>query len=394
MNGEVAGVATGMPIFVGYSEKAASPATGAAVYLEAVPIDSFGAYEKTLGLHDESSDGGEQSCLLATAVECYFSNGGLACFVISVAAKAAESVSRCALQAGLGIAAKTTGTILVVPDLCFLETSDYAAILGVMLGQASTLKDRVALLDLPGAAHPNTWTPDGLRRSVDTFEAALASVPEGRSYGAVYAPALMLPSGSVCVASAIATGVCVSNDIARGVWSSPTNRAVKGVVGLTTLLSDVEIAAYDAPGPGASINMLRTVPGRGIVMWGARTLDGAQSDVRYLPIRRTITYLERAIASGLGRFAASQNAEETWAVVIASIEGFLTAVWRAGGLVGTRPSEAFAVKCGVDTITPDDLLAGNLNVVVMAAPLRPAEFVILQFRQKIEPRDDGDPPNP
>jgi phage tail sheath protein FI len=178
-----------------------------------------------------------------------------------------------------------------------------------------------------------------------------------------------------------------TTDSQRGVWKAPANIAVQSVTGLTLLPSDraqetlnVDVAT------GKSINALRAFPGRGILVWGARTLDGNSSEWRYLNVRRTTIMVGQSIKQALERFIFEPNDANTWTNLRTMIENFLITLWRAGALVGVKAEQAFAVHVGLgSTMTQNDIDLGLLKLSVMLALVRPAEFLVLTFQQKQQP---------
>jgi phage tail sheath protein FI len=136
---------------------------------------------------------------------------------------------------------------------------------------------------------------------------------------------------------------------------------------------------------GKAVNVLRDFVGRGTVVWGGRTLDGNSNDYRYIQVRRTLIYIEQSIRAALRQFAFAPNTGQTWAAVTSMVSGFLTTVWSQGGLMGATPAEAFSVQCGLgSTMTGQDILEGYMIVEVTLQMVRPAEFIELTFKQKME----------
>jgi phage tail sheath protein FI len=130
-----------------------------------------------------------------------------------------------------------------------------------------------------------------------------------------------------------------------------------------------------------NINAIRTFPGRGIRVWGARCIT-SDSSWRYVPVRRLFLYVEESIDEGTQWVVFEPNDYTLWARVRQSISNFLTRVWRDGALLGTKPEEAFFVLCGLGTtMTQDDIDNGRLIVQVGIAPVKPAEFVIIRIQQ-------------
>jgi phage tail sheath protein FI len=168
------------------------------------------------------------------------------------------------------------------------------------------------------------------------------------------------------------------------VWNAPANLTVNGVQGPAAVLTDTGQAPLNVPLNGESVCILRSVPGRGTVVWGARTLDGNSADYRYIQVRRTLIYIEQSIGSALPAYSFAANDATTWAAVTQAIGNFLTGLWQSGGLIGSKPSEAFSVECGVGTtMTAEDVLNGVMRVGVTVQMVHPAEFIELTFTQSM-----------
>jgi phage tail sheath protein FI len=185
--------------------------------------------------------------------------------------------------------------------------------------------------------------------------------------------------------SALLAGVWTKSDSNNGVWNAPANIPLNMVVRPLVLLNDQEQGDYNIPPNGQSISILRALPGRGTVVWGARTLDGNSNDTRYIQVRRTLIYVEQSIKRSLQSFVFAPNDAKTWTTVTSMISNFLTTLWQAGGLMGTKPDEAFSVACGVPaTMTGLDVLNGYMIVNVSLQLIRPAEFIELTFTQRMQ----------
>jgi phage tail sheath protein FI len=185
--------------------------------------------------------------------------------------------------------------------------------------------------------------------------------------------------------SAIMAGLWTKSDGINGVWNAPANLALNMVVRPLVLLNDQEQGDYNMPPNGQSISILRALPGRGTVVWGARTLDGNSNDTRYIQVRRTLIYIEQSIKQSLQSFVFAANDAKTWTTVTSMISNFLTTLWQAGGLMGAKPEEAFTVACGVPTtMTGLDVLNGYMIVNVSLQLIRPAEFIELTFTQRMQ----------
>ena len=150
-------------------------------------------------------------------------------------------------------------------------------------------------------------------------------------------------------------------------------------------MSDAEQGGFNVPTNGMAIDVLRMQPGRGTVVWGARTLDGNSPDCRYIQVRRTLIYVQQSIKTALQSYVFAANDATTWATVTASVSSFLTGLWQQGGLMGSKASDAFTVSCGLgSTMTPQDVLDANMIVAVTLQMIHPAEFIELTFTQAME----------
>jgi uncharacterized protein len=189
---------------------------------------------------------------------------------------------------------------------------------------------------------------------------------------------ILPPSGAMA-------GVITTIDNSQGVWEAPANTSIVGAASLPIRLSDTQQAALNVDAvSGKSINAIRFFNGLGILTWGARTLDGNSLDYRYLPVRRTLIFLEQSCKLAARNYVFEPNNKNTWEAVKAMISSFLTSVWKEGGLQGASPSDAFSVACGLGTtMTAQDILDGFMNVTVKVAVVRPAEFLVITFQQQM-----------
>jgi phage tail sheath protein FI len=177
-------------------------------------------------------------------------------------------------------------------------------------------------------------------------------------------------------------GIMARTDAARGVWKAPAgiDATLTGVADLSVNLTDDENGQLNPLG----INCLRTFPVIGRVVWGARTLRGADllaDEYKYVPVRRLALYLEESLFRGTQWVVFEPNDEPLWAQIRLNIGAFLQTLFRQGAFEGKSPQEAYFVKVDAETTTPDDQNLGRVNIVVGFAPLRPAEFVVLQIQQ-------------
>jgi uncharacterized protein len=180
-------------------------------------------------------------------------------------------------------------------------------------------------------------------------------------------------------------GVYALVDGTKGVWNAPANVTVQSVVEPTFRIDSKQQEDLNVPVDGKAVDAIRDFVGRGPVVWGARTLDGNSNDYRYIQVRRTLIYIEQSVKTALNQFVFAANDGNTWSTVVAMVSSFLQSVWSQGGLMGATASEAFTVQCGLgSTMTGQDILNGYMIVQVTLQMIRPAEFIELTFKQKME----------
>jgi uncharacterized protein len=196
---------------------------------------------------------------------------------------------------------------------------------------------------------------------------------------------VMAERANVLPPSAAIAGLFATNDIARGVWKALANLGLNAVISPSLKLDDAQQAPLNAPPNGKAVNVIRDFVGRGPIVWGARTLDGNSQDWRYVQTRRTIIGVEQSIEAALGQFVFAPNDGRTWATMVSMISGSLTNLWQQGGLMGDKASDAFTVQCGLgSTMTSQEILEGYMIVHVTLQQIRPAEFIELTFKQKMQ----------
>jgi len=184
--------------------------------------------------------------------------------------------------------------------------------------------------------------------------------------------------------SAAMAGVYTRTDQSLGVWNAPANTTLSSVTSPSFKLNDAQQGDLNRPVDGKAVDAIREFVGRGTVVWGARTLDGNSPDWRYVQLRRTLIYIEQSIKTALDQFVFAANDGQTWATVTAMCSTFLQGLWSRGGLMGATPGEAFVVECGLgSTMTQQDIREGYMLVQVTLNLIRPAEFIVLTFTQKM-----------
>lgn len=204
------------------------------------------------------------------------------------------------------------------------------------------------------------------------------------SYGAIYHPWLgyfdvLEKRNFFLPPSGVMAGVYARCDTSRGVHKAPANETIRGCTSLSITYNEAEQAKLNPKG----VNLIRSIPGNGIRVWGARTMS-SDSSWKYINVRRLFIYIEESIRANTNWAVFEPNDEILWSRVQGTITMFLTTLWRDGALAGSTPDEAFFVNIGKSTMTQDDILNGRLICVIGAAPVRPAEFVIFRITQKME----------
>lgn len=185
--------------------------------------------------------------------------------------------------------------------------------------------------------------------------------------------------------AAAMAGIYTAIDNSRGVWKAPANVSVNSVSGPMVNIDHAEQEDLNVSTTGKSINAIRPFVGEGTLVWGARTLDGNSLDWRYINVRRTMIMIEESIRLASKAYVFEPNTANTWVTIRSMIENFLTGVWKAGGLAGSVATDAFSVHCGLgETMTPVDILEGRLNITVLVAVTRPAEFIEITFMQQMQ----------
>lgn len=331
----IQGVATSTVGFVSVSQRA--PVAG--------PMLSFLDFQRLVGA-------AKVSPFMGQAVQGFFENGGQSCFVARIAAGDP-------LQKGLDDLANERISLVCCPD-----DSQFANAAAVLAAYCEKRKDCFAILQSAQAV-----VPDATNRA-----------PVNSEYAAYYYPWLTVPSvtgaGSLTVPPCgHVAGIYACVDASRGVWAAPagTNAALTGVTGLSQMVTDAEATALAAN----RVSVIRNVAPYGNVVWGARTTS-ENTQWMYVNVRRLAIYIEQSIGEGLQWLVFEPNGPGLWAAVQHSIESFLTSVWKLGGLVGQKASEAYFVECGLDTMT-QDVEQGQLVIVIGIAPINPAEFVVIQI---------------
>lgn len=363
----IEGVGTAVAAFVGLADTGPMDAPES--------VDGWGSYEDAYGGRTGTGAMGHQ-------VWDFFENGGASAVVVRVPDSGLEAV-----RSGLDALEHVDLVNLLILPAESAGRSDVRAT--VAEGAAFCERRRAMLLVDP----PPSWTTaEAIERGL--ADGVLAAVGTASPSAALYVPRLRRPgaagpgAGAVAVAapSGAVAGVFARTDASRGVWAAPAglDAELRGIDGLDVALDDVTSRSINAAG----VCTLRVFPGRRPVVWGARTLagaDAAASEWKYVPVRRTALFLEESIERGLRWTEFEPNGEPLWKEVRESVGSFLHELFRAGAFRGTASDRAYFVRCDRDTVTQQDLDLGEFTVLVGFAPIRPAEFVVLRVRARALP---------
>ena len=414
-------VGTSTAAFVGItaeaSRKVLDPATGERVPVEsrvnvATLVTNWTQFTDTFG-------GFVQGAYLPDAVYGYFANGGGPCYVVSLRAlnemaaeKATSSRSRSAAKKKeegseaeaapppaaptvgpltavdfIGDVAERTGinglealddiSLVLCPDLMAGYDGSSAAkemvkqVQTAVIAHCENLKYRFAILDTPpglNAQQAKEW------RNYVNFDSA---------YAAMYYPwievadlsdspqtsKLIPPSGHM-------VGIYNRTDSERGVHKAPANEVVLGATNLEITLTKGEQDTLNPIG----VNCIRAFPGRGIRVWGARTLS-SDGSWRYINVRRLFIMVGASLEANMGWVVFEPNDSTLWAKVRRDVTSFLRLIWRSGALFGATPEQAFYVKCDEELNPTEVRDLGQLIIEIGLAPVKPAEFVIFRLSQ-------------
>jgi phage tail sheath protein FI len=183
-------------------------------------------------------------------------------------------------------------------------------------------------------------------------------------------------------ASGMIAGVMARTDAQRGVWKAPAgiDASLNGVAGLQVEMTDLENGLLNPLG----INCLRSFPIFGLIIWGARTLRGADAaadEYKYVPIRRLALFLEESLYRGTKWVVFEPNDERLWSQIRLNVGAFMQGLFLQGAFQGTTRQQAYFVKCDAENNPQSSIDQGIVNILVGFAPLYPAEFVVIQIQQ-------------
>jgi hypothetical protein len=284
-------------------------------------------------------------------------------------------------------------SVLQDRDLDYTAVADLDALI-------DALRPEVTMAEAPGAeARAKTWN-DGVEKILTAVKAPAATGPDDPAAKTQeqtnHSLLRMSPGFKAMIAAAVKklnrmppsaamAGIYKMVDDTRGVWKAPANVGVTGAVSPIVDITGPDQEDLNVTPQGKSVNAIRSFIGEGVMVWGARTLDGNSLDWRYVNVRRTMIMLEESCKLAAKAYVFEPNVAGTWLSIKSMIENFLTSVWKRGGLAGASAEDAFSVHCGLgDTMTADDILEGYLRVTVLVAVSHPAEFIEITFQQQMQ----------
>ncbi|KTL60771.1 phage tail protein [Photorhabdus laumondii subsp. laumondii] len=356
----------GVPVFIGYTQENPSNKT-------AVKLNSLTEFTQAFG----------ESGLMYYSVRHFFENGGQQAYALSLGDYQSSTHFQLLIttlqQAWVkqAISAESEITLIVVPDTTRFNDPDTQKSLWQQAWQSilELCKSRRGIMGLLDAPDDPTLAADCLA----DFSSS------DRQWGAVYWPRLISTYQEedkhiVLSPTAAIAAVIQRNDHQKGVWTAPANVALAKVI--SPVRSYIEAGVLlNLNQEGTSLNLVRSFPGKGIKIWGCRTLDNTPgSPWRYIQIRRLVSYIETHITQ-LGRaFVFESNNAITWMKFKGQAHNWLRQLWLKGGLRGTQEDQAFEVLLGVnESMSETDILAGKMIMKIRLALLIPAEFIELSL---------------
>jgi phage tail sheath protein FI len=271
-----------------------------------------------------------------------------------------------------GLAAIEEVSIVCVPDAIAIAGEDNQVLMnlqGKVIAHCEAMADRMTLLDTPADLTP-IEALEWLRGAGLDSKQATAYYPWLEVTNPLTElPMLVPPCGHVA-------GIWARTDATRGVHKAPANEAILGITGLGYQTTGKEQGDLNSAG----LNCIRSFPGRGTRVWGARTLS-RDPEWRYLNVRRLFNYISDSIMQGTQWAVFEPNDEHLWIQLEIAVGNFLTTTWRGGALFGGTPEQAFYVKCDAETNPPEVIDAGQVVTEIGIAPVKPAEFVVFRISQ-------------
>ncbi|MBK9757929.1 MAG: phage tail sheath family protein [Nannocystis sp.] len=413
----VAEVATAIPAFIGFTEK------GAPDGVEIAQISTLLEYELRFGkarptaftvdADDKLSPSGPTlpATKLHYAISLYFRNGGGRCYVVSIGNHSSPPTAERFTNGLAALEREDEPTLIVAPDLIALAPTEYHAVCQQMLALCKKLGDRFAILDVlagdVAAFRDNIGTADlaygaayhpyivtALTHRYDEQQVTLSEGDKQTTLAAIATTNTsrynrikkqLAEQRVILPPSAAIAGIYARTDRERGVWKAPANVSLSAVVGPTVQITHEQQEGLNVdPSSGKSINAIRAFPGKGTLVWGARTLAGNDNEWRYVPVRRLFIMIEESARKATSFAVFEPNDATTWLKVKGMLESYLYGLWEQGALQGSTPEAAYYVNVGLGkTMSQQDVLEGKMVVEIAVAAVRPAEFIILRFSHKL-----------
>jgi len=330
-----------------------------------VELKSFALFTKMSG-----EDAHLRQSFFASAVKGYFENGGARCFIASLGTGAADAIKE---KVDKVINAIPVCTLMCVPrDMDAFDLQSASDTWSAVLAACEASRRVFALIDLP----KDPAEAKGLLEHLQNT----AGARDALGYGAAYWPPVEVEGGHVVLPCGMVAAAIEKTDRNRGVWKAPANVVLANVYNTTSDVTKVT-ALFENEG-NLGVNAIRVFPGRGVKVWGCRTLVAKQDKNRsFVQSSRMLSYIENNLQR-LSRFAVFEPSNEiTWVKLHNIIHAWLHGLWLKGGLAGATEKEAFRVLVGRDeSMTDADILKGELKADIAFALQQPLQFINLQIR--------------
>ncbi|MBD2794009.1 phage tail sheath family protein [Xenorhabdus sp. 42] len=355
---------TALPVFVGY--------TAHVEPYQLVNVPSFQQFDND---DNEQKSTPVPNSYFDRCLRHYFDNGGTECFVISLGTKIQSENDLLNEAIYSLIDSESAITLLAMPDMVLLPDKQQRQLIQKLGDFCANNMNLFAIIDLP--AKPKA--AENLINSLNVFGAdRLAGywpwliVDYTNGYGQ---RSCIPPSGAIVAAIQL-------TDQERGIWKAPANIALKKVI-RPAYSHTTPIALFHAdPSVSSSINQIRSFPGRGVLLWGCRTLKASRDKHKlYIQNRRLVMWIESELHYLLQPFVFEPNNEITWYRIKALIRRTLREIWEKGGLLGGSEDEAYRILVGLgESMSEEDLDDGVLRIRVAVAIHRPAEFIQISLK--------------
>lgn len=334
---------------------------------------------RSLQEFDRTYGGLRENNLSSLVAKQFFENGGKDLLVISTGIRFFQTATP--LVQGLSLLSKIQSlNMLLIPETTLLSDREAAMIFQTAVPLIEKYR-AMYFVDPP--------QQDALRQTVQDLAVWFKAQSGIRHPNVmVYYPRVHVPSNSASVStvtipnSGTMAGIFARFDSTRGVWRAPagTEAKLQGVVGLEQVLTSQDVTSLTL----ANINALKQITSSTYVAWGARTLS-SNPEWKYVPVRRLALFVESSVEKGTAWAGFEPNDEPLWAQIRQSVGTFMQALFRRGAFQGAKSQDAYFVKCGRETTTAADQRAGFIHIMVGFAPLKPAEFIILNIQQTARP---------